>query len=345
VQTIVVGGPTNDVPRPIVLVTWPDFPSGDGEAGGRLRSAGMEVLLAPKRGRRTAEEMCELAPAASAAIVSTDPFDASVIAACPRLRVIARVGVGVDSIDLGAATRAGIVVTVTPGANDVTAADHTLALMLAATRRVIEHDAAVRRGEWPRTGAHTPWELTGATVGIIGYGRIGQLVADRLAGFNARVIVSDPARQAGPPAENAALEELLSVSDIVSVHTPLTRSTRNMIGTREFTLMRPGAILINTSRGGVVDEAAMVAQLETGRLRAAALDVYETEPPRPSRLLELPNVVVTPHTAGISERSVRDMVEVATTSVLSVLRGQPEAASIVNPAALAGPSQANESAG
>lgn len=338
-QTIVFGGPTSDVPIPVVLVTWPDFPTGDGQPGGRLRAAGMEVRLAPKLGLRTPAELRALLPGAHAAIVSTDPFDASVIASCPKLRVIARVGVGVDSIDLEAATQAGIVVTVTPGANDVTAADHTLALMLAAIRRVIEHDAAVRRGEWPRTGAHTPWELTGATVGIVGYGRIGQLVASRLAGFKARVLVSDPVRRAQPPAKDASLDELLAVADIVSIHTPLTPSTRNMIGTREFTLMRPGVILVNTSRGGVVDEAAMVSHLEAGHLRAAALDVYETEPPRPSRLLELPNVVVTPHTAGISERSVRDMVEVATTSVLSVLRGQPEAASIVNPAALAGPSR------
>jgi phosphoglycerate dehydrogenase-like enzyme len=302
----------------------------------------MEVVLAPKHGLRTPDELRALALGACAAIVSTDPFDASVIAACPHLRVIARVGVGVDSIDLDAATRAGIAVTVTPGANDVTAADHTLALMLAALRRVIEHDAAVRRGEWPRTGIHTPWELTGATVGIIGYGRIGQLVASRLAGFDARVLVSDPITEAQPPAQNAPLDELLAAADVVSIHTPLTSSTRNMISTRELTLMRPGAILVNTSRGGVVDEAAMIAHLERGSLRAAALDVYETEPPRSSRLLSLPNVVVTPHTAGISERSVHDMVEVATTSVLSVLRGRPEKASIVNPAALAASSTAHE---
>jgi phosphoglycerate dehydrogenase-like enzyme len=329
-----MGGPTSDVPGQVVLVTWPDYPMGEDEAAGRLRAAGLEIRLAPKRGQRTPRELQHLAAGVHAAIVSTDPFDASVIAACPRLQVIARVGVGVDSIDLEAATRAGIAVTTTPGANDITAADHTLALMLAAIRRVIEHDASVRRGDWLRTGTHAPWELTGATVGLIGYGRIGQLVASRLAGFNARVLVTDPVRRAVPPAEDAPLEQLLAAAEIISIHTPLTPETRNMISQREFGLMRPGTILVNTSRGGVVDETAMLTQLEGGCLRAAALDVFATEPPRPSRLMELSNVVLTPHTAGISERSAREMVDQATESVVAVLRGRPEEAGVVNPEAL-----------
>lgn len=333
---ILMGGPTSDIPAPVVLVTWPDFPMGDGEAGGRLRTAGLTVRLAPKLGARQPEEVRALAEDAVAAIVSTDPFDASVLAGCPRLRVIARVGVGVDSIDLDAATRAGVVVATTPGANDVTAADHTLALMLAALRRVIEHDAAVRRGEWPRTGVHAPWELTGKTVGLVGYGRIGQLVASRLAGFDAQVLVTDPFQRAQPPARDASLDELLGTAEIVSIHTPLTPDTHNMIGQRELALMRPDAILVNTSRGGVVDEAALVTRLESGKLRAAALDVYAVEPPRPTRLLELANVVVTPHTAGISERSIHDMVDQATDAVLAVLGGRPQSAAIRNPEALDG---------
>jgi phosphoglycerate dehydrogenase-like enzyme len=326
-----MGGPTCDVPRPIVLVTWPDY---DLQAAGRLRAAGIEVREAPKRGHRTPEEVCALAGDVDGALVSTDPFDATVIAACPRLRVISRVGVGVDSIDLEAATAAGIPVTITPGANEETVAEHAIALMLAAIRRVVEHDAAVRRGEWPRTGPHTPWQLAGATVGLVGYGRIGERVGRRLSAFNVRVLVTDPVRRAEPPAENAQLDELLAAADIVSLHTPLTSSTRGLIGERELELMRPDAILVNTSRGGIVDEAAMLARLESGRLRAAALDVYETEPPCSHRLLRLPNVVMTPHTAGISERSVREMVDQATASVIAALGGQLDASAVANPAVL-----------
>jgi phosphoglycerate dehydrogenase-like enzyme len=305
-----------------VLVTWPEYPSDSPHAGARLTAAGLTIKAAPTHADRTPDELSELAAGAVAAIVSTDPFDASVFRACPLLRVIARVGVGVDSIDLLAASQAGVAVTITPGANESTAADHTVALILAAVRRLAEHDAAVRRGAWLRSGSHTPWDLAGATVGLVGYGRIGRLVARRLAGFEVRVIVNDPVVASPGSVRRVSLEQLLATAGIVSIHTPLTEETRSLIGPREIELMRPDAILVNTSRGGVVDQDAMIDALESGRIRAAALDVFATEPPQDQRLLRLPNVVLTPHTAGISEQSVRQMVQQATGSVLTVLDGE-----------------------
>jgi len=179
--------------RGTVVVTWPDFRPDDPETGGRLRSAGLELCLAPKLGARSPADVAALVGDAVAAIVSTDPFDAGVFRAARQLRVVARVGVGFDSIDVDAATAAGVAVTTTPGANESTVADHTVGLMLSALRRIVEHDRSVRRGEWNRTGPHVPWDLAGATVGLIGFGAIGRRVAQRLAGFVPRLLVCDPA--------------------------------------------------------------------------------------------------------------------------------------------------------
>jgi phosphoglycerate dehydrogenase-like enzyme len=323
----------NDTTRQVV-VTWPDYDPDGEQTGGALARAGLSVRLAPKLGARSASEVGRLVRRAVGAIVSTDPFDASVIANSPALRVIARVGVGVDSIDLDAATAHGVAVTVTPGANEGTVADHTVALMLAAVRRISEHDAAVRRGEWNRTGEHAAWLLSGGTVGLIGFGHIGRIVAERLRGFDVRVLVNDPIEPRDHAVEAVALDTLLAAADVVSLHVPLLRTTRGLIGARELALMRPGAILVNTARGGVVDEAALVDALEHGRLRAAALDVFADEPPVGSRLLSLPNVVLSPHVAGLSIRSVSEMSRSATSSVIDVLRGRPPA-HLANPEVLA----------
>lgn len=304
-----------------VVVTWPDYDP-DGEHLGRaLKRAGLTVRLEAKRGARSAAQMRGLLDGAVAAIVSTDPFDAGVLAASPGLRVIARVGVGVDSIDLDAATAQGVAVTITPGANEATVADHTVALMLAALRRICEHDAGVRQGEWNRTGRHTPGLLSGSTVGLVGFGQIGRTVAVRLGGFAVRVLVSDPIEPRDETVECVSLDALLAASDVVSLHAPLLPTTRRLIGARELALMRPTAVLVNTARGEVVDEQALVDALECGRLRAAALDVFEHEPPRASRLLSLPNVVLSPHNAGLSIPSIEEMTRRATSSVIEVLCG------------------------
>jgi phosphoglycerate dehydrogenase-like enzyme len=318
------------------LVTWPDYDLDHGAVGRALEDAGLSLRLAPKLGGRSSDEVRQLAAGAVAAIVSTDPFDAEVLSACRELRVIARVGIGVDSIDVDAATANGIAVTVTPGANEATVADHTLALMLAVLRRVCEQDRAVRRGEWNRTGPHAPWTLTGSTVGLVGYGRIGRLVAQRLVGFGVELLASDPLRPGDNRVELVSLAELLGRSDVVSIHAPLLPSTRGLIGGAELEAMRSHAVLINTSRGGIVDEDALVQALTAGRLRGAGLDVFGTEPPRGSRLLDLPNVVVSPHNAGLSDDSIEQMVRRATASVLDVLAGCVPA-DLANPEVLSHP--------
>jgi phosphoglycerate dehydrogenase-like enzyme len=327
-----------------VLVTWPDYDLESERLGGALTRAGLTVRLEPKAGHRTPVEVRELVAGAAAAIVSTDPFDADVLASSPELRVIARVGVGIDSIDMDAATACGVAVTVTPGANESTVADHTVALMLAALRRICDHDAGVRRGEWNRTGDHAPWVLGGATVGLIGYGRIGRLVRKRLEGFAVDVLVTDPVEPDDPDVTSVPLEELLAGSDVVSLHAPLLPTTEGLIGKAELALMRPHAVLVNTARGGLCDEAALADALASGRLRAAALDVFEREPPRASRLLTLPNVLLSPHNAGLSVQSIEEMTRRATASVIDVLVGRrPE--HLANPEVLGHAAFARSSVG
>jgi phosphoglycerate dehydrogenase-like enzyme len=316
-----------------VLVTWLGYDEADPHTGARLRDAGWALRLAPRTGERTPDDVAALARHAVGAIVSTDPFDASVFERCPDLRVIARVGVGYDSIDLDAATAAGVVVTICPGANEETVADHTLALMLALVRRVIENDTAVRAGRWDRAGALTPWDLRGCTVGLFGYGVIGRAVGRRLAGFAPRLLVCDPFAEPQEGIELVELDELLRRSEVVSLHTPLLAETENLIGARELALMRDDAILLNTSRGRLIDEDALADALRAGALRGAALDVFADEPPAGSPLLSLPNVVLSPHIGGLSERSIATMTRQATASVLDVLAGR-EPTGVLNAGAL-----------
>ncbi|HKG39318.1 MAG TPA: phosphoglycerate dehydrogenase [Conexibacter sp.] len=316
-----------------VLVTWLHYDESDPHTGGRLRDAGLTMRLSPRTGERTPDDVAALAHDAVGAIVSTDPFDASVFERCPGLRVVARVGVGYDSIDLDAATAAGVVVTICPGANEETVADHTLALLLALVRRVVENDAAVRAGRWDRAGALTPWDLRGCTVGLVGYGVIGRAVGRRLAGFEPKLLVCDPVAEPQEGIELVELDELLRRSEVVSLHAPLLAETENLIGARELALMRDDAILLNTSRGRLIDEDALFVALRDGSLRGAALDVFADEPPAGSPLLELPNIVLSPHIGGISERSMATMTRQATASVVDVLAGR-EPVGVLNPAAL-----------
>ena len=317
-----------------VLVTFPAFDHADAETTGILARAGLEIRLAPKTGARSPAELARLVGEAVAVIASTDPFDRSVFDGCPRLRVVARVGVGVDSIDLEAATAAAVVVTTTPGVNDQVVADHTLALMLAAIRRVVEADGSVRRGEWRRGSDMTAWGLHRRTVGIVGLGAIGQAVARRLTGFDCTLLAHDVEQRAFDGVELVPLGELLARAEIVTVHVPLDDSTRGLIGADEIAQLRPGAIVVNAARGGIVDEAALTEGLRSGHVHAAALDVFEHEPPVGSPLLELPNVVLSPHVAALSEESVRRMLRLAAEAVVTVLRGG-EPPGVVNPTALA----------
>jgi phosphoglycerate dehydrogenase-like enzyme len=316
-----------------VVVTYPGFDSEDDRTAGVLRERGFDIRFAPRLGDRSPDEVAELMDGAVGGIVSTDPFDEGVFARCTGLRVLARVGVGLDTVDVDAATDAGVAVTITPDLNTATVADHTLALMLACCRRLLENDRSTRGGAWDRGGSLNGTDLTGATVGLVGVGSIGHAVARRLAGFDVTVLGSDLLGVASDLVEPVGLDELLRRADIVSLHVPLTAATRGMIGARELGLMRDGAILVNTSRGGIVDELALEAHLREGRLAAAGVDVFAREPPLGSPLLTMDHVVVTPHIAGISVRTQQRMLEMAVRSVIDVVDGR-HPKGLVNPDAL-----------
>lgn len=252
--------------------------------------------------------------------------DAALIAAGARLVVIGRAGVGVDNVDLDAATRAGITVVNAPTGNTIAAAEHTLALLFALARRIPAADASVRRGEWKRS-QFTGVELRGKTLGIVGLGKIGLAVADRARALEMTIIGADPYVTAEQAAlhgvERVELDDLLVRADVVTLHVPGGRSTRGLIGPERIARMKPGAFLLNVARGGIVDEAALAEALASGRLGGAAIDVFEREPPVDSPLLGAPNTVLTPHLgASTAEAQVAVATEVAA-QVLDVLDGRP----------------------
>jgi len=250
------------------------------------------------------------------------PVSAAAIAASPALRVVARMGVGLDNIDVAAATSRGVLVTNVPDYCVEEVSDHAVALVLAWTRGIAQADRQVRAGRWDPAGARLR-RLSALTCGVIGYGRIGRRTAGKISAFGARVLAHDP----HPPAAAdgvtfVALEELLARSDAVIVHAPLTLATRHLIGARELSLMPPGSLLVNVSRGGLVDTAALSDALASGHLSGAGLDVIEGEPAVPPELLEHPGVVITPHIAFSSDASVLDLRRSAAEEVVRVLSGQ-----------------------
>jgi Lactate dehydrogenase and related dehydrogenases len=246
-----------------------------------------------------------------------------VFEACPNLKVIARTGVGVDAIDMDAATDAGVVIATTPGANEEAVADHALAMILALQRKLVENDAAIREGRWDRAGALTPSDLYGATVGLVGSGVIGRAVIRRLLAFGTTVIVYDPYLTAAPEGtELVDLPTLLARSDVVSVHAPLTEGTKGLLDAEAFASMRPGSVIVNVSRGGIVDESALAESIRSGHLGGAGIDTFAREPIGDSPLLDLPTVILSPHIAGLSHRSIESMTEQATQAVLDVVAGR-----------------------
>jgi glyoxylate reductase len=265
---------------------------------------------------------------AGAAALVTDPaipVDADLLDAAGRsLEVVANFGVGYDNIDLDAARARGVRVTNTPGVLTNATAELAVGLMLASARRVAEADRAVRRGDWPSPDEHEliGRELTGATVGLVGFGRIGGRVGELLRGFRVRLLFTSRSDHARPGAERRTLQELLAASDFVSVHVPLTPETRHLIDASALASMKPGAILVNTSRGAVVDTAALIHALRSGHLGGAGLDVYENEPQVPAELRELPNTVLLPH-VGSATATTRDaMARLCAENVIAVLDGR-----------------------
>lgn len=269
--------------------------------------------------------------AASDGLISllTDRIDAALLDAAPRLRAVSNYAVGFDNIDVGAATERGVMVTNTPGALTETVADFTMALLLAVARRVVEADRYTRAGQWQSWGPMLLLgrDVCGATLGLIGLGRIGTAVARRARGFAMRVLYHDVARREGPEQELglefASMEDLLRQSDFVSIHVPLGPRTRHLIGASQLSLMKPTAFLINTARGPIVDSGALYGALAGGRIAGAGLDVFEEEPlPADHPLLTLENVVVAPHAASASVTTRTGMALMAVENILSALAGR-----------------------
>lgn len=287
-----------------------------------LRQAG-EVTLNPKI---TAEELLFVVPDYQALVVrSRTKVTAQVIQAGRQLKVIGRAGVGVDNIDLQAALARGIVVVNSPLAATTAVAELTLGLMLALARRIPAADASMKQQKWEK-GAFMGSELSGKTLGLIGLGRIGHQVAQRAGAFGMYILVYDPFI---PPIEienhrltSASFQEVLEKSDYLSLHLPLTASTRGMFGASQFSQMKKGAFLICTARGGIVDESALRQALDEGMLAGAALDVFEFEPPAPGSISEHPRVIATPHIGAQTHEAQKRAGIAIAEEVLAVLQNK-----------------------
>jgi D-3-phosphoglycerate dehydrogenase len=295
-----------------------------------LAKQGLEIL----RAHHEVDEKIGLTPEELAGIIgeydallvrSQVKVTADILAHATRLVVIGRAGVGVDNVDLEAATKAGVVVVNAPTGNTVSAAEQTIALMLALARKTAAADASVRRGEWKRS-SFTGVELRGRTLGIIGLGKIGQAVADRARGLEMTVIGYDPF----VTAEQAALhgitlvevDQIIEKADVITVHVPLNKATRGIINADNIDKLKPGVMLVNVARGGVYDEAAVAQALVDGKIAGAAFDVYDPEPPVDSPLLKAPNTVLTPHLGALTAEAQLRVAEEACEQVIDVLAGR-----------------------
>ncbi len=280
-----------------------------------------------------------LADKQGALITLSDRIDAALLKRCPNLKVVCNVAVGYNNIDLEACGRAGVMATNTPGVLDDTTADFTWALILAAARRVTEAETYVRTGLWEgwKLKQLLGTDVHHATLGILGMGRIGQAVARRAAGFDMEVIYHNT-RPANKDVEQAcraryvSKEALLAQADILTLHVPYTPATLHLIGKAELERMKPGAILINASRGGVVDDAALIAALRSGTIAGAGLDVFESEPGLNPEFLALKNVVLTPHIASSSRATRCNMAMLAARNLVAALSGRTPP-NLLNPTA------------
>lgn len=312
--------PTEDS-LPTVLMSW-DSLAEPGPA--ILRDGGCELLvLTGSRDKAEVDELLRTRPI-DAVISRTIELDAAALRSCPSLKVISKHGTGVNNIDVVAATELGIPVTSTPGANAPSVAELAIGLMIAAARRIPWLDGHVKQGRWRRVQDGV--QLGGRTLGLVGFGEVGRRVATVALAMGMKVVTFDPAieGQSVPPGVRAAdrLEDALTVADVLSLHVPLTAGTRGLIGRERLALLPEGAILVNTARGPVIDEPALVEALRSGRLRAAGLDTVATEPAvGGDPLLELDNVVLTPHVGGSTAASVSEVAAAAAENVLAVLRG------------------------
>lgn len=284
-----------------------------------LQSAGLGIRRHGFGRKPTAIELHGLLSGATALIAGTEPLPRELLAACPRLRVISRLGVGLDSIDIEFCQAQGITVLTTPDVATVAVAEYTLGLMLSLCRGIGSSDRALRQGQWQR---HFGLGLAGTRLGLLGFGRIGQAISQRARALGMQVLAHDPGlrAEAHPGIEPCGFEELLAKAQILSLHLPLTPATRRLLDAEALSRLPPGSYLINTARGEIIDEAALYRALTTGHLAGAALDVFSQEP-YTGPLSTLPNVILTPHQAANSRQARIAMETAAASNVVAFLRG------------------------
>ncbi|MFO7900262.1 MAG: C-terminal binding protein [Planctomycetota bacterium] len=319
-----------------VVVTDLGYASYDPEREQLAAAGDVELVLAECETEADVAEACR---DADGVITRLAPVGPDAINAMENCRVIARYGVGVDNVDVDAATEKGIPVCNVRGYCNEDVSDHALALLLSCVRRTVSRDRQVRAGEWDIGSAEPVYRIAGKTLGLVGYGAIPRVLRRKVSGFGLdEVLIFDPyvseddAAAAG--VRKVTLDELCQRSDLISIHAPLTDETRGMIGAEQFAAMKPTAIVVNTSRGPVVDTDALVDALKTGKIMSAGVDVYDPEPPpKDSPLFDLPNIALTDHTGWYSEESQLELQQSAATNVALVLGGQ-EPLFCVNPETL-----------
>ena len=307
-----------------VLITSRSFGKVYKDSVKMLEEGGCQIINSPYPRALKEKELLELIGDIDAVIVGVDEVTAKVIEVANRLKVISKHGVGVDNIDLEAASKKGILVTTTAGTNANAVADFTFGLILSLSRSICKADQSLKCGEWKGIIGHEIW---GKILGVVGTGRIGRGVIKRARGFDMRILAYDIARDAKLASElnleYVSLETLLANSDFVTLHIPLTEKTRNMLGEKEISLMKSSAYLINTARGEILDEDALCSALKEKKIAGAAVDVYREEPPPAhTRLLKLDNLITTPHIAAYTYEALRDMGIMTAKNVLKVLRGE-----------------------
>jgi D-3-phosphoglycerate dehydrogenase len=314
-----------------VLVTPTSYAKDDPRLRTELEAAVGEVIYNPTGRPLSSNELVDLLPGCHGYIAGLDMVDRTALKAANQLRVIARYGAGVDRVDMEAAKEKGIIVTNTPGANSISVAELTVGLMLALARMIPEANAATKAGEWPRLAGVS---LEGKVVGLLGLGSIGKQVARRLVGFDCIIIAYDPvADQAFAERHDVRLlprDEVIRQADFLSLHVPALSETRGMVNESFLSRMKPDAFLINTARGELIDETALLAALQSGHLRGAALDAFAKEPPAADNpLFALPQVIATPHTGAHTDGATNAMGWGALRDCLAVLRGEEPAHRVV----------------
>lgn len=307
-----------------VLISARMFGLASDEAYKVFERKGYEIVHNPYKGKGlTEEQLLELIPGVDAIITGVDNITKKVIEAADKLKVISKCGVGVDNIDIEAATKKGIKVTTTPGTNPDSVADMAFALMLTAARRITDNSEKVRKGGWPLTLGTEVW---GKTLGIIGLGNIGQRVAIRAKGFGMKIIAFEKYPNIQFIEDNkvslAELDDLLRESDFITIHVPSTKETENIINKEKLSLMKSTAFLVNTSRGGVINEEDLYNTLKEGKIRGAAVDVLKQEPPKDSKLMTLDNFIATSHISAFTYEAIKRSEDLSSQNIFDILEGK-----------------------